>query len=86
MARQCPEPLCEITGFAARPGPPGGSAAEAIASPNQFWKFCCSVLQEVVADERNDSMTLLNLMLLPSLAAGVVLLASVVFQSVRREW
>jgi hypothetical protein len=44
------------------------------------------VLQEVVADERNDSMTLLNLMLLPSLAAGVVLLASVVFQSVRREW
>jgi len=86
MARQCPEPaprdnrLCR-TSRSAR-----GSAAEAIASPNQFWRFCCSVLQEVVADERNDSMTLLNLMLLPSLAAGVVLLASVVFQSVRREW
>ena len=43
-------------------------------------------LNEPFAERRDTKVTLLQLMLIPSVAAGVVLFASVIVQRVRREW
>lgn len=45
-----------------------------------------AVVQEALASRRDTYVTFLQLMLLPSAAAGAVLFACVIVQSVRREW